>query len=165
MSSIAVALCLVTLAFIGWSYRKGTTSGLSIPPGPKPLPLLGNWLDFPTDKIWLAYNRWSQTYGKILPLLFGTVYVSSHETMALIGDVVCLRALGEHIIVLDSAKAVSDLFERRSAIYSDRPRKPVLDMCVPELSEFCARPPIVLAKLDLGSTGRLCLRGMERHGG
>lgn len=42
----------------------------------------------------------------------------------------CLRALGEHIIVLDSAKAVTELFERRSAIYSDRPKKPVLDMCV-----------------------------------
>lgn len=64
-SSVTVALCLLILAFIGWSHSRRTTSGLPIPPGPKPLPLIGNWLDFPTDKIWLAYNRWSQTYGTI----------------------------------------------------------------------------------------------------
>jgi hypothetical protein len=37
-------------------------------------------------------------------------------------DIVHATALGTHIIVLNSAKAVHELFEKRSAIYSDRCR-------------------------------------------
>ena len=39
-----------------------------------------------------------------------------------IGDVFYLNAAGNNIIVLNSRKAAIDLLERRSAIYSDRPR-------------------------------------------
>ena len=37
------------------------------------------------------------------------------------GDIIYLEALGQPIIILNSVKTVGDLFERRSALYSDRP--------------------------------------------
>ena len=34
------------------------------------------------------------------------------------------------MIILNSAEAVSDLMDKRSAIYSDRPRLPLVDLSV-----------------------------------
>lgn len=39
-----------------------------------------------------------------------------------IGDVVYVETMGQSIVVLGSDQAASDLLEKRSAIYSDRPR-------------------------------------------
>lgn len=36
--------------------------------------------------------------------------------------------MGQHVIILNSLKAVTDLFEKRSHIYSDRPILPMRDM-------------------------------------
>lgn len=33
------------------------------PPGPKPLPVIGNLFDVPTDPQWLGYSSLSQKYG------------------------------------------------------------------------------------------------------
>lgn len=33
-----------------------------------------------------------------------------------------VEALGQHTVILNSAKAVKELFERRSTIYSSRPK-------------------------------------------
>jgi hypothetical protein len=35
-------------------------------------------------------------------------------------DIVHANSLGTHVIVLNSAKALRELFEKRSSIYSDR---------------------------------------------
>ena len=44
------------------------------------------------------------------------------------GDIVYTYAMGQHIIILNSLKAVTDLFDKRSQIYSDRPILPMRDM-------------------------------------
>jgi hypothetical protein len=38
--------------------------GLPYPPGPRPLPLIGNLFDVPKEFSWLTYARLSQKYGK-----------------------------------------------------------------------------------------------------
>jgi hypothetical protein len=38
-----------------------------------------------------------------------------------VGDVVYLSVLGQPIVILNSLKAVKDLLDQRSSIYSDRP--------------------------------------------
>ncbi|KAJ3928523.1 MAG: cytochrome P450 [Lentinula lateritia] len=72
---------------------------LPLPPGPKGYPLIGNALSLPSERPWLTYCQWSKRFG----------------------DVIHLSALGQSIIILNSARSIYDLLERRSALYSDRP--------------------------------------------
>ena len=57
---LAAVLFLVSIWAIHEYKRRG---GLSYPPGPRPLPLIGNLLDIPKDSSWLAYTQYSKTYG------------------------------------------------------------------------------------------------------
>ncbi|EJF55955.1 hypothetical protein DICSQDRAFT_72425 [Dichomitus squalens LYAD-421 SS1] len=45
-------------------------------------------------------------------------------------DIVYLNVLGRHMIILGSYAAVSDLLEKRSANYSDRPRTVMGELCI-----------------------------------
>ena len=54
--------------------------------------------------------RFADRYGTlVVKLMFGVE-----------SDVIHAEALGTHLIILNSAKAVKELFERRSSLYSDR---------------------------------------------
>ncbi|OBZ67581.1 O-methylsterigmatocystin oxidoreductase [Grifola frondosa] len=79
---------------------------LPLPPGPKPLPILGNVLNIPSSLPWVTYADWSAKYG----------------------DVMHLQLLGQSIIVLGSPEAAFELLEKRSAIYSDRPRSTLVSL-------------------------------------
>lgn len=108
----------VLLGFIAWTFTKPTSRHL-LPPGPRPFPLIGNALDIPREKEWLTYHHLAQKYGAYMP---SQRQVRDLKTKIFYtGDIVHLEAFGQHIVVLNSAKAVHDLFERRSAIYSSRP--------------------------------------------
>ncbi|KAK0469623.1 cytochrome P450 [Desarmillaria tabescens] len=72
---------------------------LPLPPGPKGLPLIGNLWDVPAEYPWLTYAQWATTYG----------------------DVFYLDTPGNPTVVINSAEAAADLFEKRSGNYSDRP--------------------------------------------
>jgi hypothetical protein len=99
----ATAAGLLALVIVKrWTTRRK----LNLPPGPQPLPLIGNVLDLPWEKEWLTYRAWNEEYG----------------------DVVCIDALGQKIVILGSATAVDDLMEKRGAIYSDRPATTMLDL-------------------------------------
>jgi hypothetical protein len=84
----------------GWLTRHNRHNGRVFPPGPKPLPLIGNLLDMPKEKDWETYRAWNKRYGEV-------VYV---------------EALGSKLVILSSATAMNVLLDKRSAIYSDRPR-------------------------------------------
>lgn len=43
------------------------------------------------------------------------------------GDVFSLQVLGNNVVVVNSEKAANELFEKRSAIYSDRARMAYYD--------------------------------------
>ncbi|KAJ7448913.1 cytochrome P450 [Mycena latifolia] len=73
---------------------------LPLPPGPTGLPIVGNILDVPQNKPWLAF------------LAMGAKFNS---------DILYLNLLGSPTIVLNSVQAAEDLLDKRSAIYSDRP--------------------------------------------
>jgi hypothetical protein len=60
---LAALLFLVSIRAIHEYQRRG---GLSYPPGPRPLPLIGNLLNIPKDSSWLAYTQFSKTYGTSL---------------------------------------------------------------------------------------------------
>jgi len=105
---------IFTIVFLHTFRRR---PALPFPPGPKGLPILGNALDMPRETPWLTYWQWGKKCSKYISLLrvcrdtfFGTIDF----------DIVHANSLGTHVIVLNSAKAVRELFEKRSSIYSDR---------------------------------------------
>ncbi|KIJ12559.1 hypothetical protein PAXINDRAFT_118044 [Paxillus involutus ATCC 200175] len=79
--------------------RRRERKGLPLPPGPTPVPLLGNVLSLDTDAPWKTYTEWQTKYG----------------------DVLYVRLLDEEVIVLNSQSDAVELLEKRSKIYSDRP--------------------------------------------
>jgi hypothetical protein len=98
--------------------------GLPYPPGPRPLPLIGNLFDIPKTFSWLSYLQFSKKHGKIYFAVKGLLT----ETMK--GDVLSFHVFGKVIVVLNSLKANKDLLEKRGDIYSDRPVIPILEMYV-----------------------------------
>jgi len=98
--------------------------GLPYPPGPRPLPLIGNLFDIPKEFSWLTYTQLSKKYGMIY------FAVRGHLTEGMAGDILSFRAFGQVIVVLNSIKVNKDLLERRPDIYSDRPVIPIFDMYV-----------------------------------
>ncbi|TFL03965.1 cytochrome P450 [Pterulicium gracile] len=71
------------------------------PPGPAGLPIIGNMFDMPSQFQWITFANWSKDYGS---------------------PVVHARIFGQSVVVLNSHQSVNDLLEKRSSLYSDRPR-------------------------------------------
>src|ERR1700759_692588 len=70
-------------------------------------------------------------------------------------DVIYLNILGQGIIVLDSSEAIMDLLERRSSIYSDRPKVPMIR----DLMGFDFSLPMVpYGKFRIGPHSRTMLK-------
>ncbi|KAF7296376.1 Cytochrome P450 [Mycena chlorophos] len=104
--SLPVLLVSLTVAagFVFKRLRKPRHQ-LPLPPGPKKLPIIGNLLDIPNERQWLAYHQWSQDYDS---------------------DIIHVDACGTSIVVVESVEAVRELFDRRSSIYSDRMHLPMV---------------------------------------
>nr|BAL05143.1 cytochrome P450 [Phanerodontia chrysosporium] len=95
---IAAALMAgLVLLFMLDSWRR---KGQHLPPGPPGLPFLGNILQIPRKKEFIVFRD------------LGNIY----------GDIVTLRVPGQIFVILNSRKAVADLLDARSQLYSDRPR-------------------------------------------
>ena len=92
-----------------------------LPPGPTPLPLLGNVLGMNKDAPHLTYTAWSKTYGTCFAPLNTILVISMSTCDRRTGDVVYFRVLGQDFIVLNSEQAALALLEKRSQKYSDRP--------------------------------------------
>ncbi|PPQ79518.1 hypothetical protein CVT25_003400 [Psilocybe cyanescens] len=95
-----LALLVFVILFIFKVVFRSTASKTpSPPPGPKGLPLVGNILDMPSEKEWLTFARWGETWG----------------------DICSVTVLGQPLIILNSATVACDMLDKKSAIYSDRP--------------------------------------------
>ncbi|KAG1788575.1 cytochrome P450 [Suillus plorans] len=69
------------------------------PPGPNPLPIIGNILDITSKELWLTAFKWARTYGPV-----------TH-----------IRIFNQSLVFLNTPKAVFDLLDKRGSIYSDKP--------------------------------------------
>ncbi|KAL0954544.1 hypothetical protein HGRIS_003509 [Hohenbuehelia grisea] len=84
-------------AFVCWRVFRSTRPPL--PPGPPADPLIGHLRVVPTENQAAIFHDWSQRYGEII----------------------AIEALGRTMVILDSVAVATDLLEKRSAVYSDRP--------------------------------------------
>ncbi|KAJ7267323.1 putative monooxygenase [Mycena rebaudengoi] len=93
-------LLVATALSVGYLLLKSfNRSTNNLPPGPRRWPLIGSVLEIPQTHQWVTFSQWAKTYGPI----------------------VYLDAMGQPLIVINSAKVAKDLLDQRSAIYSDRP--------------------------------------------
>ncbi|KAJ7708873.1 cytochrome P450 [Mycena rosella] len=100
LCGVLVVSCVFLLRLIS------NRSRLPLPPGPKKLPLVGNLFDMPAEEEWETYQKWSRDFDS---------------------DIIHLNVAGKSIIILSSLEATNDLMVQRSAIYSDRPRFPMVN--------------------------------------
>jgi len=67
MADVVLGILALTLVLVlvkhQWDNFKSSTHGLPYPPGPKPLPIIGNFRDVPASAHWETYLRWAQKYG------------------------------------------------------------------------------------------------------
>ncbi|TFK67293.1 cytochrome P450, partial [Pluteus cervinus] len=69
------------------------------PPGPKGLPFLGNIFQLPPFQF-IRFMEWKEQFGPIFSL----------------------NLVGQPVIVINNLEIATELLERRSSIYADRPR-------------------------------------------
>ena len=65
MDVLVLVSGFLLLVFVQWWIRGRSRQ---LPPGPKPLPLIGNLLDFTLKELWLRVNTWADKYGGLLCL-------------------------------------------------------------------------------------------------
>lgn len=98
-SPVFLSVCLAVLAivFCQWLLRRGRP----LPPGPKGWPIIGNINAMGESKqhTWLRYAAWAREYG----------------------DIIHLQVFGNSTVILNSVQATTELLEKRSNNYSDRP--------------------------------------------
>ncbi|KAJ3558639.1 hypothetical protein NM688_g803 [Phlebia brevispora] len=81
-----------------WTYYHRVKKHM--PPSPRGLPLVANAFQVPTEEPWLKFTSWSRELGPVFSL----------------------NLFGQHVVVLNTMEAATALLDRRSSIYSDRPR-------------------------------------------
>ena len=60
------AIAIASVSFLGISYvfyRRARPSA-ALPPGPPPLPIVGNVLHMPKEQPWREYAEWAKQYGE-----------------------------------------------------------------------------------------------------
>ncbi|RLL97462.1 hypothetical protein CFD26_104445 [Aspergillus turcosus] len=103
---IALLVLIGAALTILWRFnRKGNR--LPLPPGPKPLPIIGNLHQEPSKDRWLQYHEWHKKYGPLVSMRLGQRTVIS---------------VGSH-------QAANELLTKRSHIYSSRPRFIIMGEC------------------------------------
>ncbi|KAI0655715.1 cytochrome P450 [Cubamyces menziesii] len=91
---------LLRFAYSRWAHGAKRAPSARLPPGPKPIPVLGNVHQLPMDYQEKTFAQWAKLYG----------------------DVVYAKLFQRPVVVLNSLRAAQDLLEKKSSKYSDRPR-------------------------------------------
>ncbi|KAF5005058.1 hypothetical protein FDECE_8474 [Fusarium decemcellulare] len=117
LRTLALGLAGAVVVWIAYSFLSNRGKG-PLPPGPKPVPLIGNIHQLPKSLQWLHLYHWSQEYGPIMHLSMG----------------------GQPLIILSTHEAAHGLLSRRSGQYSHRPRMVMAGELVTKNMHMLLRP-------------------------
>lgn len=92
---------LALACIVSYNYVRVLLLRRKLPPGPFPLPVIGNHFRIPYFQPWVKFEEWSRQFGD--PMI--TIWLGSRP-----------------VIVLNDAWTASDLLEKRADVYSSRPR-------------------------------------------
>ncbi|KAL0958978.1 hypothetical protein HGRIS_014291 [Hohenbuehelia grisea] len=95
------ALFAMSAILASWGILNKLRARSPLPPGPKGYPFIGSVLSMPNVRPWLVYDSWFKEYNS---------------------DIISFNVMGQTIVLLGSASRCVDVFDKRSANYSDRPR-------------------------------------------
>ncbi|THC96012.1 hypothetical protein EYZ11_004511 [Aspergillus tanneri] len=95
-------LALVVLCLFKWLLTRSRQPPAPLPPGPRPMPIIGNINDLPPHNC----QDWMHWY--------------KHK--ALYGPISSLTVFGQTLVILNEARLANELLEKRSAVHSSRPR-------------------------------------------
>ncbi|CAG8422833.1 unnamed protein product [Penicillium salamii] len=114
-------LCpLLICCWIAWKLvdlAHSTRRPVSFPPGPRTLSFLGNLHQIPAHKAFLKYKRdTDQCSSSAADLL-----CRFQEWSQVYGPIISLKTGPSNLVILNRAKDVRELFDKRGAIYSSRP--------------------------------------------
>ncbi|XP_077147772.1 cytochrome P450 2B11-like [Ranitomeya variabilis] len=101
MDLVTVLLAIVVILFLAVSFKNQKQENYkNFPPGPKPLPILGNVLMMDMSKPYKTFMELSKTYGPVFSVQIGMT----------------------KIVVLCGYEAVKDALVNHADVFSDRPR-------------------------------------------
>ncbi|KIO33200.1 hypothetical protein M407DRAFT_18053 [Tulasnella calospora MUT 4182] len=100
VSTLNAAFVIGTLLALILLSKYRVRSKLPYPPGPRPLPLVGNLFQAPQSRYALTWTEFGNRYGPLTWLTFP----------------------GQNFLVINSIEAAKELLEKRGLNYQDRPR-------------------------------------------
>jgi len=98
----AVGLLLAVVSYRYYAFRR------RLPPGPSGYPFIGNLLELPKSHPWLTQTELHKKYGPVFSMVFGQ----------------------STVIFLGNYETARELLEKRSNIYSSRPRSVMVGECI-----------------------------------
>jgi len=101
---VAITVALAAFLLFVRSKLCSKRPRVTTPPGPSPLPLIGNLLDVPSKRPWIQFREWSTQYGPVF----------------------CYRVFHKRVVVLNSREAITALLIKKGAHYSNRPEMTML---------------------------------------
>ena len=110
MSLSTTTFALILSFVLCVRFRKQKRALGPLPPGPRPVFILGNVRDLTLDPA----KRWAEQYGQQRSVTFPVILM----TQRCAGDVTYLHVLGQGLLFL-SGDALVDLQDKRGSIHSD----------------------------------------------
>jgi len=97
--STALVECTVVFTVLLWFALSRRRKAVTLPPGPKGYPLIGNVFDMTVSEIWEVALKWGKTYG----------------------DTIYLKTFGQPFVIINSYDTAVEILDKRSLNSSDRP--------------------------------------------